>query len=291
LLSGIKITKYDDLKKASKILGAKNVVITGHSFVKNKISDFVYENGKNYSITGKKITGVNHGSGCNFAIALAYSIAQKHKLKDSVEFAKQFAYDSIKSAQSLGRGVKVTSPTTDKIKSELGVAIKEFEGLTDVYSLIPECQTNFVFAQQNPKSINDIAGVLGRIVRAGNRVVVAGNLEFGGSRHVATAVLAVQKKFPEIRSALNLRFDETLIRKFAKKKYKILSYDRTKEPNDAKFKENYSISWGMQNATKSSVIPPDIIYHKGDFGKEPMIIVFGKNPKEVVAKVSKMLGS
>jgi len=33
---------------------------------------------------------------------------------------------------------------------------------------------------------------------------------------------------------------------------------------------------------------PDIIYHKGDIGKEPMILIFGKNPDDVIRKVSKL---
>jgi hydroxymethylpyrimidine/phosphomethylpyrimidine kinase len=293
-LSGVKISKYADLRRAAKILsslGAKNVVITGHPFVKNKISDFVYEDGRHYSISGIKIPRMNHGSGCNFAIALAYCVAKKHTIKDSVMFAKQFAYDAIKSSKHLGRGIRITRPVGDEIKSELGAAIKEFANLDNVSLLIPECQTNFVFAKENAKSINDIAGVLGRIVKAGSDVVVAGSLEYGASKHVATAVLNVQKKFPHIRSALNLKFDENLLSKFSKTKNKISSYDRTHEPKTTKLKENSSISWGVKDAIKNSVSPPDVIYHRGDFGKEPMIIVFGRNPKQVVSKVAKMLGA
>lgn len=291
LLSGVKIRHYDDLAKAAKSIGSKNVVITGHSFVKNKISDFVYEEGKHYSISGKKIAGQNHGGGCNFAVSLAYAIAQKRKMRDSVEFAKRFTYNAIKSAQRLGSGVKITKPVSDKLKSELKAAVDEFTGLDGAFSLIPECQTNFVFAKQNAKSLKDVVGVMGRIIKAGNRVIVAGDLEYGGSRHVATAVLTAQRKFPQLRSALNVRFDENLLSKFAKTKSRILSYDRTKEPQSFKQKENTSISWGVGDAIKKSKSAPDIIYHKGDFGKEPMIIVFGKNPKDVVSKISKILGA
>jgi hydroxymethylpyrimidine/phosphomethylpyrimidine kinase len=291
LLSGVKIRRYDDLAKAAKAIGSKNVVITGHSFAKNKMSDFVYEGGRHYSIPGKKLVGQNHGSGCNFAVSLAYAIAQKRNMRDSVEFAKKFTYDAIKSAQRLGSGIKITKPVSDKLKLELKTAVDEFAGLDGVSSLIPECQTNFVFAKQNAKSVDDIVGVRGRIVRVGNRVVVAGDLEYGGSRHVATAVLTVQRKFPQLRSALNVRFDENILGKFAKTKSRILSYDRTKEPKYFKQKENASISWGVNDAIKKSKSAPDIIYHKGDFGKEPMITVFGKNPKDIVSKISKILGA
>lgn len=292
VLSGVKIRKNSDLIRAARsitTLGAKNVVITGHSFIKNTISDFVYTNGKHYSISGKKIAGLNHGSGCNFALALAYSIAKKQAIRDSVTFAKQFAYDSIKYSQKIGRGLAITRPMGDKIKQELGKAIGDFGRLRNVSKLIPECQTNFVFARKNAKSSGDIVGVAGRIVKAGDKVVMAGDLEYGASRHVASAVLAMQKKFPQIRAALNIRFDEKLVRKFSRAKNTIASYDRTMEPQKSKLKENSSISWGVRHAIKNSTSAPDVIYHKGDFGKEPMIIVFGKNPKHVVSKISKIL--
>jgi len=292
VLSGVKIRKNSDLIKAARSiagLGAKNVVITGHSFVKSTISDFVYTNGKHYSISGKKIAGSNHGSGCNFAFALAYSIAKKQAMLDSVTFAKQFAYDSIKHSQKIGRGLAITRPIGDKIKQELGKAIADFGRIENVSQLIPECQTNFVFARKNAKSLDDVVGVMGRIVKAGDRVVAVGDLEYGASRHVASAVLAMQKKFPQIRAALNIRFDEKLVLKFSRAKNKIASYDRTMEPQKSKRKENSSVSWGIRHAIKNSTSAPDVIYHKGDFGKEPMIIVFGNNPKQVVSKISKIL--
>ncbi|MEM4378153.1 MAG: bifunctional hydroxymethylpyrimidine kinase/phosphomethylpyrimidine kinase [Candidatus Nitrosotenuis sp.] len=291
ILSNVKICHYEDLVEAAKAIGSKNVVITGHNFTKNKISDFVYEGGKHYTISGRMLTGKNHGSGCIFAVSLAYALAQRRKMRDSVEFAKKFTYEAIKSAQKLGGGVKIARPTQDKLKSELGEAIKELADLEGVASLIPECQTNFVYAKAGAKSLEDVVGVMGRIVRAGDNVVVAGSLEYGGSRHVATAVLTAQKKFPQLRSALNVKFNEALLSKFAKTKNKILSYDRAKEPRSYKQKENTSISWGINDAIKKSSSAPDIIYHKGDFGKEPMIIVFGKNPQHVVRKISKILGA
>ncbi|HSA98318.1 MAG TPA: bifunctional hydroxymethylpyrimidine kinase/phosphomethylpyrimidine kinase [Candidatus Nitrosotenuis sp.] len=292
ILSGVKITRGTDLARAAKkmsSLGAKKIVITGHRFVKDKISDFVYEDGRGISISGPKIGEEIHGSGCTFAFALSYAIASKNTLADAVKFAKCFTYQSMKDAQRLGHGIKITDLKKDRIKTELGSAIKEFENLRDAYGLIPECQTNFVYSKQNPKSVLDVLGVSGRIVRAGRRLVVAGSLEYGGSRHVATAVITMQKKFPSIRSAANIKYDQKTIDKFQKTKNRIASYDRGDEPDRTKSKENSSISWGIESAIKDSKYAPDIVYHRGDIGKEPMIIVFGKNPKQVVAKISKIL--
>ena len=69
----------------------------------------------------------------------------------------------------------------------------------------------------------------------------------------------------------------------------VKSYNRNDEPLRIKKKENSSISWGIKNAIKKSSHPPDIIFHKGDFGKEPMILIFGKNPEEIIKKVKQIL--
>ena len=53
-----------------------------------------------------------------------------------------------------------------------------------------------------------------------------------------------------------------------------------------KMKENSSITWGISSILKTNC--PDIVYHKGDFGKEPMILIFGETPNDVIRKVLKL---
>ena len=129
----------------------------------------------------------------------------------------------------------------------------------------------------------------GRIVKAGKEVIVAGNLTYGGSKHVATALLVVNKKFPDIQSAINLKYEKSIISKIKKSKFSASNYDRVKEPNDVKIKGS-SVEWGISNAIKNLKSPPDIIFHKGDFGKEPMIIIFAEKPKNILKKLSKIVG-
>jgi len=117
---------------------------------------------------------------------------------------------------------------------------------------------------------------------------VAGKLEYGGSKHVATALLIINKKSPEICSAINLKYQTKTISKIKKSKLVLSEYDRTKEPKKIKLK-NSTIAWGIKTAIKNSKKIPDVVFHKGDFGKEPMIIVFGKNPENVLNKISKII--
>jgi hydroxymethylpyrimidine kinase / phosphomethylpyrimidine kinase / thiamine-phosphate diphosphorylase len=293
LVGGSTKNKDDLLKCALKIrnLGVKNVIITGAVFEKELISDFVLEDSRFYCIFGKKLKRINHGSGCNFSASLAVSIAQGKKLRDAVKFAKNFTYNSIKNSKKIGKGITITQSSIKLNNNQkiLAKAINDFSNIKNVYLVIPECQTNFVFSKEKTKSINDILGVSGRIVKAGTDVVVAGTLEYGGSRHVGSALLEIRKKFPKIRAALNVRYDPKLIDRCKKIGFHVGRYNRTKEPSKIKRKENSSISWGIKQSIKNSKVSPDVIFHKGDFGKEPMIMVFGLNPSEVVEKISKIL--
>ena len=307
MLTGTKINNDNTAKIAKMVqkMGAKNIIVTGIDRDK-KISDFILEEGgAQYTIPGRKISRVNHGSGCNYSAAVLFAMAEKKTLRQSAKFAKKFAYNSIKNARYVGSGMPITdvqiqnggnnnnNNNNDAIDSELSSAINEFTKIRGIYRNIPQCQTNFVYAKQRPKSRRDILGISGRIVKAGKKVIVAGNLSYGGSKHVADALLAVNKKFPQIRSAVNLRYQDAIISKINQTELTVSSYDRMQEPNDVKSHKS-TIQWGINNAIrdleeKGTRQVPDVVFHRGDFGKEPMVIIFGDTPKNVLEKLSKIL--
>jgi len=284
VLSGIPNTN----KSAKKIqsMGAKCVIITGATSSNSQISDFVLEENKEYMISGKKIPVRNHGSGCNYSASISVSLAKGNTIRYAVKTAKDYVYQSISNSKKIGKGVSITHKNISNGMRELSDSINHFKQIKNIYKIIPECQTNFVFAKKNSKGIMDVLGISGRLVKSGKDVVTAGEIVYGGSQHVGTAVIQVSKKFPEIRSGLNIKYDPKIISRAKKSKFTVLSYDRSKEPKKSKQKENSSISWGISNSLNAK--SPDVIYHKGDIGKEAMILIFGKNPSEVIQKVSKL---
>ena len=293
ILSKTKINSKNIPEKTAKVIqkmGAKNVSITGIQANENKISDFIFEKSEKYVISGNKISKINHGSGGNYASAILFSLAKNKSIKESLRFAKQYTYDSIKNAKKIGKGIVITDINKkDSIETELSESIQKFTGIKNIYKNIPECQTNFVYSKKNPKSIKEILGISGRIVKAGEKVIVAGDLEYGGSKHVATALLTVNKKFPQIQSAINIKYQNTTISKIKKLKFIVSRYDRNQEPIDVKNKGS-TIEWGIKSAIKNLKESPDVIFHIGGFGKEPMIIIFGDTPKKILKKISKITG-
>jgi hydroxymethylpyrimidine/phosphomethylpyrimidine kinase len=159
--------------------------------------------------------------------------------------------------------------------------------LDNFHSLIPETQTNFGYALPNASTTSDVAAVRGRIVKIGASAVPASYIEFGTSRHVASAIIALMSVQPQVRAAVNIRHDSKLVR-ICKSLFEISSYDRATEPARIKRKEGGTVNWGIRDALTKNP-RAEVIYHEGDVGKEPMINVFGRRPKDVVEKIKRIL--
>jgi hydroxymethylpyrimidine/phosphomethylpyrimidine kinase len=292
-ISGIKIKSLEDMKDAAKkiqSMGAKNVAIKGGHFISgNKVTDILLDGKKFYIFSHDRMRFESHGGGCTFSASLCANIARGKNLPNAVDSARLFTVESMNNAAKIGHGFAITSPVLgDEIENALSQAISKFCSIDSIYEHIPECQTNFVYSTPNPSSLNDIMGLEGRIVRTGKSGTVAGHLKYGGSKHVASAVLEMARKFPSVRSGVNLKYDDKTIKKAISKGLKVSSYDRNKEPQQNKKKEGSTVSWGIKTVITSSKMPPDIVFHKGDFGKEAMILIFGNNPGDVLKKTLKI---
>ncbi len=84
---------------------------------------------------------------------------------------------------------------------------------------------------------------------------------------------------------MNIRFSEDIINICRKLGYSIDYFNRADEPEDIKAKEGSSLKWGTDSVFSRQDTIPDIIFDRGDVGKEPMIRIFGKQPDEVAEKV------
>jgi hydroxymethylpyrimidine kinase/phosphomethylpyrimidine kinase len=300
-LAGIKIkTEDDSIEAARKIrrLGAGNVIVKGGHFGLDTVTDMLLDSkGRLTKITNMRVKKIkeSHGSGCNFSSAVTAYLARGMKLTDACRMANEYVHVAIKNAVTVGKGLPITSPLSVIYRdasryhtmAELQHAVDQIQILEGFYRLIPETQTNFVHALPDAAEISDVAGIRGRIVKVGNTAVPASFIEFGTSKHVASAVVSYMSVNHAFRSAVNIRFDEKLLQ-VCRSLFTVANYDRSKEPTKIKKKEGSSVSWGTFYALSKNP-QADIIYHTGDIGKEPMITVFGRTPAEVVDKIKSIL--
>ncbi len=302
---GFKILNIDDAKKAAKYiveeLGAKASIVKGGHLGGEHSVDVVYYNGSFKIFSAPRIKhGCTHGTGCSFSAAITAELAKGKNILEAIEVAKKFITLAIDYGLKVGHGHCPVNPMAwieisaekYRVLENLNEAIKILvENGEYVSKLIPEVQMNIVMSLPAlyARIEDDVAGVLGRIVKYGKTIKPSGPPTFGASHHMAKAVLTVLKYDPKIRAAANIRFSEKIIDVARKLGMTISFYDRRLEPDEVKAKEGATIPWGIERAilrAKGKV--PDIVYHMGDWGKEPMINVFGRTAKEVAEKIVKI---
>ncbi len=304
-LTSMKIRTLDDAKKAAKYivenLGAKAAIVKGGHIEGEESIDVLYYNGSFREFRAPRIkSGCTHGTGCTFSAAITAELAKGKSIEEAVKVAKEFITLAIDYGLKVGKGHCPVNPMAwleipaekyrviEDIKKALEMLKKHGQLIAE---FIPEVQSNIVMAidYKYVRSINDIAGVLGRIVRYGDTIKPVGPIEFGASSHVARAVLAIMKHDPNTRSAMNIKYDERIIEAAKKLGFTVVFVDRRNEPPEIRSVEGASIPWIIEEAIKKAGKTPDIIYDKGDIGKEPMIRLFGKSATDVAAKLIKII--
>ncbi|MDQ3872650.1 MAG: bifunctional hydroxymethylpyrimidine kinase/phosphomethylpyrimidine kinase [Thermoproteota archaeon] len=299
-LSGITIRTEDDAIRAAEKLqkmGAENVIVKGGHFGSAYVTDLMLDSRCNLmKFTNPRLkVEESHGAGCNFSSAVTAYLAHGLVLTEACRMANEYVHRGMRNAITVGKGLPVINPFSLVCRdadryvtvTQLQQAVDEIKMLDGFYRLIPETQTNFVYALFNAQDISDVAAVRGRIIKIDNTVSPASYVQFGASSHVALAVLAYMTVNPTFRSAINIKCDRRLIQ-VCKRFFSIESYDRKSEPKRIKRKEGSSVPWGI-TAALSKNPKTEVIYHRGDVGKEPMIIIFGRHPHEVLDKIKSIL--
>jgi len=298
VLTGLKVNSFEGMKKAAHQiykLGAKHVVVKG-GHLKGTAVDLLYDGEKFIEMEGVRIETKNtHGTGCTFASAIATLLGKGDAVDEAVKKAKTFITMAIQSGFSLGKGIGPTNPSAYVLKEmgryrviqELKKAVKVLkEG--KIGHLIPEVSSNLGYALPHAEGIEDVAAFPGRIIRFKDSVATHSDPEFGASQHVANIILTVMKFDSEYCSAMNIRYSKENVAQLKRKGFFVGHFDRRLEPKRVKEKEGSSLEWGVREVLKKMNRVPDFICDEGDVGKEPMIRVLGRNPKEVISKILKM---
>lgn len=297
---GFKIENIDEAERAAKIIasyGPKAVVVKG-GHLKDEPIDIVFCDGEIIKLTGSsRVEGKFHGAGCCFSAAITAWIAKGQGIREAIKKAKSFVEKAIAHYHNVGLGIKPVNPMVslymDAEKWDVIMNVKSAVRLLEenyiVSKLIPETSSNLVMALSYAKNPSEVAGIPGRIVRIQDRVKAVMEPAYGVSQHVARTVLAAMKFNPNVRAGMNIKMDKYILEVCKKLGFKISSYDRRLEPIEIKDKEGLTTSWGAEQAIKAlGGNVPDVIYHDGDWGKEPMITILGTDALDVALKVIKI---
>jgi hydroxymethylpyrimidine kinase/phosphomethylpyrimidine kinase len=299
-LTGRKIASADDAKRAAKEvvreLDARSCVVKGGHLGGAESRDLLYVDGRYVELEATRIhSKATHGTGCVFSAAIAAELAKGNTVIDSVKKAKELVTVAIDYGLPLGRGYGPVNPSSWavlaaekwRVMENLAVAARILQESKTVYELVPEVQMNMAMALPYPymRGKGDVAAFPGRIVKIGKRVEAFRPPAFGASSHVASAVMKAMEFDGEVRAAANIRYSKEILEAAKRLGFVASLHDRRKEPKKVKETEGASVPWGVEKAIRSAGRIPDIIYDLGDWGKEPLIRVFGRDAVDVAKKI------
>ncbi len=155
--------------------------------------------------------------------------------------------------------------------------------------LIPEVRTNIAVAMPNASSLEEIAGVDGRITIVQGMPKCAGPIIFGATNHTGRLVLTAKQFDPSISAVINIRYAPELIESLSKTDLLLAEIDRTNQSIEISQKEDSSMNWIIKKIYNQHQKIPDIIWDVGEIGKEPMIRLFAKNADELLEKIKIIL--
>ncbi len=294
-LCGFPVKDLESMKKAAKTihqLGPRHVLVKG-GHLKGEAVDILFDGTGFLAFDAPRLDNRNtHGTGCTFSAALTTFLAQGSTVPEATHRAKAFITRAIALGLDLGAGHGPTNhyahvlrfKEREHVLRELKKAVEKIVH-APVGALIPEIRSNLGFALPGALGPDEIAAIPGRISQVEEWPVICRDPAFGASRHIARVILAATKYDPAMRSAMDIRYSEELVEVCRNLGFRIASFDRSDEPQDVKAREGSTLEWGTERAIRNFGRIPDVIYDRGEVGKEPVMRILGKSPGEVVEKV------
>jgi len=299
-LADMKIENLRDAEiTAEKIseMGPKAVVIKGGHLEGSEAIDLLYYKGEFKTFSAPRLdVKTTHGTGCSFSAAITAELAKKTELPVAVEKAKRFVTLGIKFGIRIGKGYGPVNPMAHlyressrcNVLMNLEKAKTLLEGTPEVAMLVPEVGMNIAMAIPYAEDVDDVAAIEGRIVRTSEGARAVGNPRFGCSSHLARYILEIIKHDESKRAAINLKFSEDILENLEKWGMTVSFYDRRKEPEEIKKVDGMTVPWGVKQAVKRIGKAPDVIYHRGDIGKEPMIVILGQQAYDLAKHIAQL---
>ncbi|MFC6951412.1 thiamine-phosphate synthase family protein [Halorubellus litoreus] len=155
--------------------------------------------------------------------------------------------------------------TAERVLSSLRRGLRVLENASGFARLIPNVGTNLVACTPDADSIDDVAGVPGRIVDVKGRATVPAEPEFGVSEYVASVLLAARAAGADVTAAINVRYDED-----------VLAALEAQGRETVEFEGEDDIETAVADAL-SERPEATVLYQTGSYGVEPIVYVLAED--------------
>ncbi|MFC6716529.1 bifunctional hydroxymethylpyrimidine kinase/phosphomethylpyrimidine kinase [Natrialbaceae archaeon GCM10025810] len=296
VLTGIAVEDDESAEEAGEALldfGAEAALVKGGHVPGERVSDaLVTADGVTTFEHPRVDTDATHGSGCALAAAIAARLARGDDLGSAVEGATGFLERAVRYHYDVGEGPGAVNHDVDARNREARAATAEAVQSVvdrfvaeDISALVPEVGTNVAGATPFAERVDDVAAVDGRITRTLSGVHPNRGVRFGASSHMARFLLAAREYDPDLRFAVNCRFDGDVESALSDLEWPVAEYDREAEPDDVASEEGRTMGWGARQAFEGADPTPVAVIDRGAVGKEPLTKIVAANAETLAERV------
>lgn len=167
--------------------------------------------------------------------------------------------------------------TTERVLSSVRRGLRALENASGFAGLIPNVGSNLVECSPDAVTIDDVAGVPGRIFDVKGRATIPGEPEFGVSEHVANVLLTAREHGSGANAALNVRYDPALSALLSETGHTVVEFEGEEDLEEA-------IATALDSEPDATVLA-----QTGGFGIEPVIYVLGEDAPAVAEAIKPLL--
>ena len=168
----------------------------------------------------------------------------------------------------------------EQVLSSVRRGVRMLEHTSGFATLIPAVGANLVECTPEAATVEDVAGVPGRILDVMGRTEIPAEPEFGVSAYVATVLLAARSAGSDARAALNVAYSEDAVDALESAGYETAAFDPEGE------------SAGDDSYVRAAVADADsvdVLYQTGGYGVEPIVYLLAASAPDAVRMARELL--
>ncbi|QLK27391.1 bifunctional hydroxymethylpyrimidine kinase/phosphomethylpyrimidine kinase [Natrinema zhouii] len=290
VLTDVTVIDGESAREAGKAIletGVDAVLVKGGHVPGERVQDVLVTDDTVRAFEHPRVgTDATHGSGCALAAAIAARLAKGEALEPAVAGATDFLARAVRYYSDVGEGhgavnhmVPLRNEAAREPTAEEVQAIVDRFVDADVSALVPEVGMNVVGATPYAESIAETAAVEGRITKTFSGARPNRGVRFGASSHVARFLLSAREFVPDLRFAVNCRFDADVEAALESLEWPVAEYDRDTQPDAVKEIEGSTMGWGAQQAFADRDESPVAVIDRGSVGKEALVKLVAADPE------------
>ncbi len=170
----------------------------------------------------------------------------------------------------------------DEVLREVNRAAAMVEASPLFQHVMPEVSVNIVMALPDGETEADVAAFPGRMVKIHGWVKHMLPAEFGASRHMARVLLTAMKHNPELRAAVNIKFDDKIADILSGMYLNVIHISR--RDHEVSLEGDVVVSAFKTKLNSGGILVPQVVTDEGGEGLEPITYIFGRNATEAVRR-------